>query len=62
MPWHPQASFYAPTIASVGFTNPSGSDYSLSASSPYRGKATDGTDPGVDFNTLRQKTNNVVIR
>ena len=62
VPWHPQASFYAPTIASVGFTNPSGSDYSLSASSPYRGKATDGTDPGVDFNTLRQKTNNVVIR
>ena len=61
VPWHPQSSFYAPTMASVGFTNPGG-DYSLSASSPYRGKATDGTDPGVDFAALRQRTANTIVR
>ena len=61
VPWHPQSSYYAPTMASVGFTNPGG-DYSLSGSSPYKGKATDGTDPGADFAGLRQRTSNTVVR
>ena len=62
VPWHPQASFYAPTMASVGFTNAGGGDYSLGSSSPYRGRATNGTDPGVNFSLLRQRTNNAIVR
>ena len=61
VPWHPQSSYYAPSMASVGFTNPGG-DYSLGGSSPYKGKATDGTDPGADFAGLRQRTANTVVR
>ena len=62
VPWHPQSSYYAPSIAAVGFTNPSGGDYSLGSASPYRGKATDARDPGADFAGLRQRTNSVIVR
>jgi hypothetical protein len=62
VPWHPQSSYYAPTTASVGFVNASGGDYSLGSASPYRGKATDGKDPGADFPGLRQRTNSVIVR
>jgi hypothetical protein len=62
VPWHPQSSYYAPTMASVGFANASGGDYSLGSASPYRGKATDGKDPGADFPGLRQRTNSVIVR
>ena len=61
VPWHPQSSYYAPTISSVGFANASGGDYSLGSASPYRGKATDGRDPGADFPGLRQRTNSVIV-
>jgi hypothetical protein len=33
----------------------------LSLTSPYKGKATDGKDPGVDIAALRAATANVVI-
>jgi hypothetical protein len=36
----------------VGFVNPSGNDYRLVSTSPYKGKASDGTDPGVDMDAL----------
>jgi hypothetical protein len=41
--------------SSVGFVNYNsgdGGDYRLSADSPYKGKATDGTDPGADLDTV----------
>jgi len=62
VPWHPQSSYYAPSTASVGFLKASGGDYSLGSASPYRGKATDGKDPGADFPGLRQRTNSVIVR
>jgi len=62
VPWHPQSSYYAASTAAVGFANASGGDYSLGTASPYRGKATDGKDPGADFPGLRQRTNNVIVR
>jgi len=39
----------------VGFVNHSGGDYTLSSSSPYRGKATDGTDIGADMAAIRAR-------
>jgi len=33
----------------VGFVDAPGGDYHLAPSSPYKGKATDGTDIGVRF-------------
>ena len=62
VPWHPQSSYYAATVAAVGFTNASGGDYSLGSGSPYRGKATDGKDPGADFPGLRQRTSSTIVR
>jgi hypothetical protein len=62
VPWHPQSSWYPFTMAEVGFTNPGGGDYSLSSSSPYRGKGLNGADPGADMAGLRRLTNGVVIQ
>lgn len=39
--------------AAVGFTNPSGSDWSLSPSSAFKNDANDGTDPGVNWADLQ---------
>ncbi len=47
-------------VASIGFTAYP-SDLSLTASSPYHGKASDGTDPGVDWVALRAATAGVVV-
>ena len=58
---YPAAGNYFPaTTSDVGFNNPTGGDYSLSAASAYRGKATDGTDPGVDLAALRAAISGVV--
>ena len=61
VPWHPQTSYYALTMAAVGFTNASGGDYSLGSASPYRGKASDSKDPGADFPGLRQRTTSTIV-
>jgi uncharacterized protein (TIGR03437 family) len=42
----------ASTQASIGWADPQQGDYRLSANSPYRGTASDGTDPGVDMDRL----------
>ena len=62
VPWHPQTSYYAASMAAVGFANASGGDYSLGSASPYRGKATDGKDPGADFPGLRQRTSSTIVQ
>ena len=51
----PGGNFFAATVSDVLFTSYSsgnGGDYQLQASSPYKGKASDGTDPGADINAL----------
>jgi hypothetical protein len=50
---YPVGNYYPVTANDVGFNNYVSGDYSLSPSSPFKGKATDGKDPGVDFATLR---------
>jgi hypothetical protein len=60
--WHPQSSFYPTTMADAGFTVGSNGDYRLSPSSPYKGRATDGTDPGVNFDELNRRIAGVVVQ
>ena len=45
--WPAGQTFLAST-ASVGFVDYAGGNYALSSSSPYKGTATDGRDPGAD--------------
>jgi uncharacterized protein YjdB len=55
--WHPAASWYPATATSIGFN----SDYSLAASSPYKGKSA-GIDPGADVAGVTSRTAGVVSR
>jgi hypothetical protein len=41
---------------SVGFNSLGAGDYGLTANSPFRGTASDGTDPGVDWPVLSART------
>jgi uncharacterized protein YjdB len=56
---YPTGNSYPATLAAVGFVNVAGGDYHLAASSPYKGKATDGTDPGADIDAIMTWTNGV---
>ena len=57
---YPTGNYFPGLASAVGFSNYSGGDLSLTSSSPYKGKASDGTDPGVDFAALRAATTGVV--
>ena len=51
----PVGNFFPATVNDVGFVNynnGNGGDYHLQASSPYKGKASDGTDPGADIDAV----------
>jgi hypothetical protein len=61
-PWHPTASWYPTTTAGIGFVDPASGDYRLAPRSPFKGRGTNGSDPGVDFNKLRQATDGVTVR
>jgi len=56
---YPAGNYYPANLAAVGFVNAAGGDYHLAASSPYKGKATDGTDPGADIDAIMTWTNGV---
>jgi hypothetical protein len=60
--YHPQSSFYPLSMAPTGFSTAANGDYRLSPSSPYKGRATDGTDPGVNFDELNRQISGVVVR
>jgi hypothetical protein len=48
---YPGGNHYPPPAA-IGFENFGAGDYRLSAASPYKGMASDGTDPGCNFAAL----------
>jgi hypothetical protein len=50
----------ATTIATIAFVDSTNENYALSASSPYKGIGTNGSDPGVDMTFLNVLTNGVV--
>jgi hypothetical protein len=60
----PNGNVYQTSLSALGIVNPSGfsGDYRLSSSSPCRGRATDGSDPGVDIATLMSKTARSVVQ
>ena len=49
---YPPNNFFPANIAAVQFVNYAGGDYRLSASSPFTGAASDGTDVGANINLL----------
>lgn len=49
---YPAGNHYPATLTEVGFVDAASGNYRLAASSPYRGKGTDGKDPGVDWDAL----------
>ena len=49
---YPAGNFFPANMDAVGFVNLTVGDYQLSASSPYRNKATDGSDIGAEFASL----------
>ena len=51
---YPTSNYFSPGINEVGFIDPAGGNYRLSSSSRYKGKASDGTDPGVDVDALNK--------
>ena len=51
----PAGNFYPPDMTSVRFVSLTGGDYTLSSTSPYLARGTDGRNPGVDFPMLQQK-------
>lgn len=49
---YPAGTFCPATLDQVGFVDLAGGNYQLAATSPYRGKATDGADVGMDASRL----------
>ncbi|MGH9957751.1 MAG: hypothetical protein ACREBC_11580 [Pyrinomonadaceae bacterium] len=52
--YYPTNNYFPSTVSEVGFIDPAGGNYRLSSSSRYKGKASDGTDPGVDVDALNK--------
>jgi hypothetical protein len=54
---YPANNFYPASFPQgIGFVDPANGDYRLSLTSPYKNRASDGKDPGVDFDALLAKT------
>jgi hypothetical protein len=58
---YPASNSYPASVGAVGFTNAAAGDYSLGSSSPYRGTATDGRDPGYDRASLLSAIQGAVV-
>lgn len=56
---YPPGNFFPTGLAGVGFTDPARYVWKLSAGSPYKGRSTDGTDPGADIDLLEAATRRV---
>lgn len=57
----PVGNFYPATAAAVGFTDIAVQDFRLLASSPYKGKATDGKDPGANIDGVTAAVSGVRV-
>ena len=54
---NPAGNSYVTAVSQLGLSP----DYSLGLSSPYRGKASDGTDPGANVAEVLRRTAGVVV-
>lgn len=57
---YPAGNFFPHQTSDVGFSDFAGGDYSLGTLSPFKAKASDGTDPGANFLAMQTKTTGVV--
>jgi hypothetical protein len=57
---YPTGNFFTAGVSDVGFTNAAGGDFSLLVASPFKGKATDGRDPGANVAEVLKATNGVI--
>lgn len=53
---YPAGNFCPASEAAVGFVDPASGNYRLAANSLFKGKASDGSDPGVDMDALEAAT------
>jgi hypothetical protein len=58
---YPPGTRYAETMDAVGFVNRAAGNYRLAPHSPFRGAATDGRDPGADFERVSQAAAAVTV-
>jgi hypothetical protein len=58
---YPGGNYFPLTMQAVRFTDPTIYTWRLSVDSPFRGKATDGTDPGANISALNSATKGVKI-
>lgn len=49
---YPTNNFYPASLSDIGFVDLAGKNYRLASTSPYKGKGTDGKDPGIDWDAL----------
>jgi hypothetical protein len=54
-------NFFPASLDEVRFVDLSGRDYHLAPTSPVKGKAADGTDPGCDVDVLEHATAGVIV-
>ena len=59
---YPSGNHYPTSLSSVGFVSLSGKDYRLASTSPYKGKASNGTDPGANVAEVTKRTAGVIRR
>ena len=57
----PVGNFYPTNVGAVGFADAANEDFHLLASSPYKGKGTDGRDPGANIDTVNSLTTGVRV-
>ena len=57
---YPTRNHFPSTLSGVGFVSLSGRDYRLASTSPYKGKASDGTDLGANVAAVKVATTGVV--
>jgi hypothetical protein len=58
---YPAGNLFPPDNSSIGFANLLGADFHLLLVSPYKGKASDGRDPGANVDAVLAATRGVVI-
>jgi hypothetical protein len=59
-PFYPPGNFFPNTYNDVGFVDYNNSNYQLASNSPYKNRASDGTDPGADINALNSRLAGVI--
>jgi hypothetical protein len=58
---YPAMNSFPADDAAVMFVDPAGGDWRLAASSPYSGMATDGGDPGADFDLIDEAIAGAIV-